>query len=762
MQFQNSPYIFPLLVSALISAALAVYAWRRRDLAPAAPSFALFMLLAAWWALATAIGRATAWPPAQLYWLRITYLAIVFVPVAWLRFAVQYTGNERWLTSRREALIVLLPVVTVVMLWSNEQHYLMFTEIEQATSNGFTFLRAHRGPWFWVHTAYSYLLLLAGTVLIFQALARSPRSYRGQAGGLLWGVLAPWLINGLSLAGIVQMPDIDLTPFTFTFSGAAFAWALFRYKLLVVVPIAHEAVINNLDQPVVVLDVHNRVVSINPSALKLLRLQDGQVSGQPADQVFASWPELMRHLSQNGDQRGEVVLPLDEDQRPYHLRVTSVQNRDGSPIGRLVHLQDIAEHKQTEAALAQSEKSYYAIVEDMGDPYFEADRSGKITYANAAFSRHSGFPLEEIIGRNFRRFTGPDYVRTVWEYFAEAYSKGPPDQPLEYVFRRADGERRLAELMVSMIHVSDGRPVGTRGILRDITDRRQAELALQRAKEAAEEASQAKSAFLANVSHELRTPLTSVLGFAKIIRKRLHEQIFPRVDDRDLRTQRAMAKVSHNLDIIVTESERLTSLINDVLDLTKIEAGKEDWQMQPVSLATVIDQAASATAGLFDPKRLRLALDVDPGLPLVCGDRDRLMQVVINLLANAVKFTDRGSVTCQARQQRGQVVVNVSDTGIGIAPEDQGTVFELFTQVGDTLTDKPKGTGLGLPICKQIIEHHGGRIWVESVPGQGSTFAFALPAYIEAVSDAPAENAQAGQRPGAAGPAVAAEGSAAG
>jgi signal transduction histidine kinase/DNA-binding response OmpR family regulator len=249
----------------------------------------------------------------------------------------------------------------------------------------------------------------------------------------------------------------------------------------------------------------------------------------------------------------------------------------------------------------------------------------------------------------------------------------------------------------------------------------------RRARAAAEEADAAKSAFLSTVSHELRTPLTSVLGFAKIIRKRLEERIFPHVASDDRKVRQAVQQVGDNLDVVVSEGERLTKLIDDVLDLAKIEAGKLEWHMAPLTVPDIVDRATAATASLFEQKKLRLVKDVAPDLPAVVGDQDRLIQVVINLISNAVKFTDAGSVTCRAAQRDGEIVVSIVDTGLGIAAADQPKVFEKFKQVGDTLTDKPKGTGLGLPICKEIVEHHGGRIWVESETGKGSTFSFTLP-----------------------------------
>ena len=255
-----------------------------------------------------------------------------------------------------------------------------------------------------------------------------------------------------------------------------------------------------------------------------------------------------------------------------------------------------------------------------------------------------------------------------------------------------------------------------------------AKMEAETASKLAEKANEAKSAFLSTVSHELRTPLTSVLGFAKIIKKRLEERIFPIVDQADAKTGKAVNQISENLKVVISEGERLTHLINDVLDLAKIEAGKMDFNQENVSMPEVAERAIAATTSLFDQKALKLIRKIDTDVPEIIGDKDKLIQVIINLISNSVKFTDEGSITCSVFKQKDELIVSIADTGIGIAPEDFGAVFEQFKQVGgDTLTDKPKGTGLGLPICKEIVEHLGGRIWLDSERGKGSTFSFALP-----------------------------------
>ena len=236
-----------------------------------------------------------------------------------------------------------------------------------------------------------------------------------------------------------------------------------------------------------------------------------------------------------------------------------------------------------------------------------------------------------------------------------------------------------------------------------------------------------KSDFLSTVSHELRTPLTSVLGFAKMIYKRQEEVIFPALTSDDPKLVKAVSQVRENLGIIVSESERLTALINNVLDIAKMDSGKNEWKTENVSVGDVIKRATAATSLLFNNKGIALETDIEPELPELVGDSDRLIQVMINLLSNAVKFTDAGTVICKAIRSSGGVLISVIDSGIGIAPEFYEEVFDKFKQIGDVLSDKPKGSGLGLPICKEIVGHHGGRIWVESELGKGSTFSFEIP-----------------------------------
>jgi signal transduction histidine kinase len=225
-----------------------------------------------------------------------------------------------------------------------------------------------------------------------------------------------------------------------------------------------------------------------------------------------------------------------------------------------------------------------------------------------------------------------------------------------------------------------------------------------------------KSDFISIVSHELRTPLTSIKAFTELIL--MKPNMLPEKRDK-------------LLQIINNESDRLARLINDILDLTKIEAGRLSWHITRVSLHDIIQTSVSGIQSLADNKSLTIGVSIPESLPLFFGDRDRLIQVITNMLSNSIKFTPQGGrITVVARLEeppKPQIVVTVSDTGIGIPSNDLELIFEKFRRSGDILTNNGQGTGLGLAITRQIVEYHGGTVWAESTLGQGSIFTFTLP-----------------------------------
>jgi PAS domain S-box-containing protein len=721
MALQLSPWILLYLVSASITGGLALYAWRHRHGREGVRAFALLNFSAMLYALDDGLMWASPDITWQYFWLRLFRPGVDFGPLFWLLFVLQYTGKGAWITRRRLFLLCVVPAIGGLLGWTNAWHHLIWSGMRQAEWNGLMGLVPERGPLWQPLLFYQQSAMLAGAALVVAAVMRSWEKYREQAFPLLTAVSSP-LAAGILFT--LRPSPLDPNSLALAVSGLALSWSIFRHGLLDLVPAARHTIIEGMGDAMIVLDESDRFVDLNPAAKRILGLSQRSVIGVPIDEVVAEWTAFVEvDRSRSAVRASEIVL----GDRSYELRISTLGGDDGAVAGRMLLLHDVTEQMQAREALRQTEETAEVILESIEDGYYEIDLRGTFTKITDATATVIGLPRAQVPGTNFAQLMDEATAKRLLDLYGEVYRTGTALTQLDYDITTLDGSTKHLEASASLIRDAAGNPIGFRGIVRDTTERRRAEQELQQAKHAAEEASRAKGAFLATVSHELRTPLTSVLGFAKLIKRRLADTIRPAASEADPKVQRALQQIADNIGIIVSEGERLTVLIDEVLDLAKIESGKLDWHMQAAIVAEIVQRATAATSSLSEAKGLNVRTEIEEMLPAVIGDPDRLIQVVINLLSNAIKFTDQGGIVCRARRIDRSVEVSVTDTGAGISDDDQPKVFERFVQVGDTLTNKPKGTGLGLPICKQIVEHHGGRIWVESKLGCGSTFAFTLP-----------------------------------
>ncbi|MFP4346290.1 MAG: ATP-binding protein [Anaerolineales bacterium] len=373
------------------------------------------------------------------------------------------------------------------------------------------------------------------------------------------------------------------------------------------------------------------------------------------------------------------------------------------------------------------------ILQNMVDGLVVTDLEGQIELLNPVFEAIVGRPAEALVGSSLAdAWDGDLLVQTL-----EAALAAPG------TVVSADSTRDKQVFQVSTCTLGKGTDsiTGVVIVVRDITSRVRA--------------IQMKQEFISMVSHELRTPMTSVLGFSKLIKRQFERNIEPHISSDNATATQAAQRIRENLQIIETEGERLTRLIADVLDVSRMESGRMQWEMGALDLTEVIDVSVAMMRSQAQEAGLTLTYTTDGVLLPIYGDMDRLIQVVTNLLSNALKFTDEGGVEVRAwlvepgkvipplyvRQRDANthlpadepcVAVSVTDSGSGIAEADLPEVFEKFRQVGNRAGGTRRaGTGLGLSICKEIITHHGGQIWAESRLGTGSRFVFTLPVVNE-------------------------------
>ena len=366
-------------------------------------------------------------------------------------------------------------------------------------------------------------------------------------------------------------------------------------------------------------------------------------------------------------------------------------------------------------ALEEAEQKYRSIFENANVGIYRStpDRRGRLLTVNPAFAQIMGYESPEVMVKSTVDISSQFYADpTDRERLRHLLHEKGMVQGFETRFQRENGETFDVSISGNVIKSEKGEILYYEGILEDITEKKQASQ-LRIEKEAAEAATQHKSEFLANMSHELRTPLNAILGYTELILDNIYGEV-----------PEEIREVLERLD---KNGRHLLSLINDVLDLSKIEAGRLVLSLDDYSMADVIQTVITSVEALAAEKNIKLNVIVPADLKIGRGDQQRIAQVLLNLVGNAIKFTERGEVKVEVDVSDRTFLISVVDTGPGISVADQKKIFKEFQQADGSSTREKGGTGLGLSIAKRIVEMHSGQIWVESVPGKGSDFRFTLP-----------------------------------
>ncbi|QUD87545.1 PAS domain-containing hybrid sensor histidine kinase/response regulator [Phenylobacterium montanum] len=407
---------------------------------------------------------------------------------------------------------------------------------------------------------------------------------------------------------------------------------------------------------------------------------------------------------------------------------TPIRDEAGKIIGALTALRDITARREAMDALAQSEARYRLLAETSRDAVFRFNLAGDILYASPG-ARLFGYPPEELVGRNSLELIHPDDVEAARARLIsvlKATDEGETPTLNEFRVRHADGRYLWVEGNPSATRDAEGRIDGHTDSLREVTARRAMEDEVRRKSVEAEAAAVAKSEFLANMSHEIRTPLTGIIGFAGLLKG-------ARSLDGEARTY---------AERISTAGETLLAVVNDILDFSKLEAGQIELDPRPIDPALFVQETIELVQPQAQAKGLELGWRAETPLPAgLMADAPRLRQVLLNLLTNAVKFTDQGGVQVTAAYDAGRLRVAVADTGVGIAPDKMDRLFQRFSQVDGSSTREHGGTGLGLAISRTLAELMGGAMGVQSRQGEGSTFWFEILAPAAALPAAVAPEA---------------------
>lgn len=592
-----------LAVAALVLMTTAVITWPRRHIAHWIIPFLSLAIAVSIWLVGYALELSVMGLENKLLWAKIEYIGIAFTPVAWFLFAYQFLNQNTHNLKRLMPLLIILPLITIGIAFTNERHGLLWTENILDESGPIPMLANSYGGWFWIHSAYSYLLILGGIALFLRTIRLYPDPYRWQSVALIVAAGTPLVGNALYLAGLSPISQFDLTPFSFAVSALVISWGVARHDLFDMIPIARRMVVESLPDGIVLVDMQNRILDVNAVGKALLTADDRDVTGQKLNNMpGAIARELVKFESNEQEVDEEIQVNKDDRTQHYSVRIRPFYISGPLPRARIFILRDISRRIAAESGIRQ---------------------------------------------RNLE---------------------------LQQLFTEA-----------------------------------------QMAREAAEQASRAKSDLLAKVSHELRTPLSAIIGYAEMLQEGPYGDLTERQE--------------RYLSRIVENGGYLGEQVEDLLDLSRISSETLEVKLYEFNLEDALTQVVSRLQPSADEKNLALHLELAADVPKqLVGNSVRFQQILINLCNNAIKFTEVGQVQIfveMADAEHWQV--KVSDSGKGIPQSELANIFQPFHQIGPTMIRGQSGVGLGLTIVKELVTALGGKIDVASELDKGSTFIVTLP-----------------------------------
>jgi len=684
MILQYSPWVIPFLLSAVATAAIAVVSWHYRE-NPVSRAFTFLMIAATIWSVGDSLQILAVDLPTNLLLNTLTYPAIVSAPVALLLVVLYYTGRDALLTRRSIALLFAVPAFIVVMVATNPYHNLYYTGLVPVSTGGSIVWQYLHGPLFWVAPAYEYAVMIAALGLIVRQLVIVQDIYRRQLLVLLLASLVPFLLNISYVIPFLPFPEyFDVTPVSFSVVGLIVAPGILRYRLLSLMPVSSPLIFSAMRDGVIVIDPKKQITDLNPAAERILRRSLQDVRGRPVREAL---PEIVSVLGPEGsgdeEFHCEIVLPGENGQKYLATDSLPVLSERGINRGRLFILRDITIRKNAESARAESERKYRELVELLPEVVFECDSEGRIIFANQnTFTLFRVGEDEMKRGINLLTYIVPeDRARVSGSIRKLMLGERPAGG--EYTAIRSDGSR-FPILVVNKPVEKEGKITGMRGILIDMTERRNTEHALKQAMK--------KLNLLNSITrHDILNQLSALLSYIELTKEVAPEG------------------TSHEY---LEQCERIATSIQEHVefarDYQEIGVNTPVWQR----LKEVIDRVGKSS----DSPGFILHNEAD--VTEVFAD-PLFEKVIFNLFDNAVRHGEHATeITFTTTETADGLLIVSEDNGIGIPAEDKVRLFQRGFG---------KHTGLGLFLSREILGITGLTITECGTPGKGARFEILVP-----------------------------------
>lgn len=740
------PYSLPLAaVSALAIIASALITYRHRERRVIAG--ALLVLGSSIWLMMQALEFTSDSLSIKLLFYMLRYVGVVTVPGAWLVFAMLISGYERHVNKRNILVLTIIPILSLFLIFTNKSHSLMFSNVTLDATDPSLPLVVAFGPAYWaLAVMYSYALMVVGFVMIARRTITARRSYRVLGVQTLLVAMVPWVLNVVYVLDPSAFMNFEPSSLAISVAGAVLLWRIVDLPIMGVLPVAHEALVDSMNDAIFVLDTQKRIIDANPKAQSLLGTSLSKTVGASIEKTWAEWPIVERALDYEAKTGREVTLGDGNDRQVYELQSSAIEGLIGNASYRLVSLHNITERKKMEdelrryserleelveertRRLRESEAGYRRIFESSPISLWEEDfsevkrhlddlRSKGVKDLRGYFTEHPEdlakcTDMVKIINVNeitlklygaktvdeLRIELGRFFTHEFHDEFREelvALGEGKTRFASEFDTQTLAGDIKHVSLILNVISGYENTLAKVLVSVVDLTERKRMEEELLRSRRLA-----AIGETAAMVGHDLRNPLQGILGAAYYLRTKERSKLSE--------TGREM------LALIDEDVRRSDKIITDLLEYSR----EIRLEIVQTDVRSIIKDALEHVK---IPKRIRV-VESTKSQPTMRLDLEKMRRVFVNIIRNAVDAMPKGgTLTIATIETDGKLQITFSDTGEGMTED---TMRKLWSPL---FTTKAEGMGLGLPITRRFVEAHGGSISVESKVGKGSTFTVTLP-----------------------------------
>lgn len=706
-----SLFILILLISSSLSGILAIYLWLRRK-SLESPSLSGLLLSIAIWCFGAALELAVPRIEVKRALTALCYVGITTIPVWFLLFALEFT-RSKFIVNKKRLLYLLwiMPAITFSIVITNRYHHLFYSSSTLEIASGFIYQSVSPAIWWWVHTTYSYTLILIGIILFTRMLVISSSKQRGVIWLILLSCLIPLFSNMIYISGIRPLSFIDLTPIAFALTGILFFWGIYSKKFFNVRPIALNTLFDNIPDGIIVIDIDEKIVDFNQSAIEMFGLEGKSLLGQSISNIL---PYSFNFSNQKLFNKLHFLKQLNKNLEIVH---SLIKNEYGQHIGYLIVVKDVTDRVKAEEKLkAATDRFELAIIaagfETWENNLVTGERiGGDRIYRDLGYSGHEiPVSVEDVFG-----LVHPDDVERVKQSLQDHFDGKTEVYKCDFRLKDKKGNYQWVANYARVIERNlENTPTRFIGLSLNINDRKQSEERLKMKNEELVEANAEKDKFFSIIAHDLKGPFQGFIGLTELMSENIDDMPIDQLQE-----------ISHSLQIT---AKNLYELLDNLLSWALIKRGHKRFYAEKVKIFSIAQVVIDIVSSQVKLKGISLENRIDEYL-VVLVDRESIKTVLRNLISNAIKFTPSGgSIILDSRVEDSSFVeISISDSGIGMPENIKENLFKIDKKVSRPGTNHEPSTGLGLILCKELVEKHGGNIWVESSEGKGSKFHFTLP-----------------------------------